>query len=470
MEEGGGSIESTTLFGKYQLCRIIGQGRSGTVWLAKHMELEEYRAIKQVSKTCTDYRQFRQEALILKSLRHPGIPIVYDLEEDGQFSYLIEEFLEGDSLYALVSDTGHFSKAVTIRYGIQICRLVYSLHFAEPYPILYLDLQPKNLLLCGDTIKLVDFDHAVHLSEADRLTKRYGTIGCAAPEQYSGEALDERTDIYAIGAVLYYMLTGQYPGERPVFPRSRIDRRMEKILRTCLQKDKAKRYPSADRLREALEQIFMEEEGVFKKDQLSSLTIAVAGARQGAGATHAAMGLAVHLRNQGLSVVYEEKHDSGGVRQFAACMNAAPNRYGIFRLKGLPMLPKYGQAVSLPPHPYQVVVQDYGADWQALGEEPGDGTLLVCAGKPWEWESTREAISGLGNLPRLAVIYNHFCGQMRVRLPGPARETKVFLMPHYSNPLISTKETEAFYRAVISYLLEEKTRGRLRCLQRLFGK
>jgi len=66
---------------------------------------------------------------------------------------------------------------------------------------LYLDLQPKNLLLCDDVIKLVDFDHAVHQNEADRLTKRYGTEGCAAPEQYTMEALDERTDIYAIGVI-----------------------------------------------------------------------------------------------------------------------------------------------------------------------------------------------------------------------------------------------------------------------------
>ena len=470
MEKGGGSIESTTLFGKYQLCRILGQGKSGTVWLAKHKELEEYRAIKQVPKACSDYRQFRQEALILKSLRHPGIPIVYDLEEDEHFSYLIEEFLEGDSLYALVSDIGHFSKAMTVRYGIQICRLVNSLHFAKPYPILYLDLQPKNLLLCDNTIKLVDFDHAVHLSEADRLTKRYGTVGCAAPEQYSGGELDIRTDIYAIGAVLYYMLTGQYPGDRPAFPRTKIDRRIGKILRVCLQKDKAKRYESAAQLCEALEQILSEEEGVFRKGQLSSLTIAVAGTRAGAGATHAAMGLAAYLRDQGLSVLYEEKHDSGGVRQFAACMNAAPDRYGIFRLKGLPMLPKYGQAVSLPPHPYRVVVQDYGADWRAPGEEPGDGTLLVCAGKPWEWETSRGAVLSLGNLPGLAVIYNHFCGQMRVRLPGPAKETKVFLMPYYSNPLISTKETEKFYGAVVTYLLGDKTGGKLQCFRKRFGK
>ena len=90
------SVENTTLFGKYQLCRILGRGRSGTVYLAKHRDLEEYRAIKQVAKACVNYDQFRREALILKDIRHPGIPVVYDLEEDEDLCYLIEEFLEGD--------------------------------------------------------------------------------------------------------------------------------------------------------------------------------------------------------------------------------------------------------------------------------------------------------------------------------------------------------------------------------------
>lgn len=123
-------FENTILFGKYQLCRILGRGRSGTVYLAKHKDLEEYRAIKQVAKACVDAGQFRKEALILKCIRHPGIPVVYDLEEDEDFCYLIEEFLEGDSLYALVSDMGHFSKAMTVRYGIQICHLVNILMYA----------------------------------------------------------------------------------------------------------------------------------------------------------------------------------------------------------------------------------------------------------------------------------------------------------------------------------------------------
>lgn len=470
MEEGGGRIEDTTLFGKYQLCRVLGRGRSGTVYLAKHIDLEEYRAIKQVPKACVGYEQFRREALILKSIRHPGIPVVYDLEEDEEFSYLIEEFLEGDSLYALVSDMGHFSKAMTVRYGIQICRLVSILHSSRPIPILYLDLQPKNLLVCHDTVKLVDFDHAVHLDEAEHLTKRYGTIGCAAPEQYTGEILDERTDIYAIGAVLYYMLTGTFPDGSPVYRRELIGRDLADVIRRCLDRDPKLRYESADRLCEELERIqekmAEKRQGVFRNDHLSSLTIAVAGAAPGAGATHVAIGLAMYLRRCGLSVLYEEKNGSGAVRQFASCAGAVCDRYGIYRICGLPMLPSYGEAVKLEPHPFGIVVQDCGVLSPSFSQTPADGYLLVCGAKPWQWEMARDAVSISGALSETAVIYNHFCRQLKMRLPCPAREANCFLMPQCSNPFASAKQMQKFYHEVFLTLTGQRTGGIVR---RLYG-
>ncbi len=474
-------IEDTTLFGKYQLCRVLGRGRSGTVYLAKHQELEEYRAIKQVPKTCSDYGQFRKEALILKDIRHPGIPIVYDVMEDENFSYLVEEFLEGDSLYALVSCMGPFSKAMTVRYGIQICHLVSILHSASPNPILYLDLQPKNLLVCDDTVKLVDFDHAIHLSEAGQLTKRYGTVGFAAPEQYTGDMLDERTDIYAIGAALYYMLTGQFPGEIPIFPKAQIDGPMKKVIGCCLRKDSAQRYASVARLVGELEKIQKEMErkqGVFRKESVSSLTIAVAGASSGVGTTHVAMGLAAFLQRRGWKTLYEERNESGAVRQMASQGHAGAgsrmsgrkqgkmqmDSCGICQVGGLPMLPFYGEAVKLERPRNFVIVRDYGADRKKFSQEAADGYLLVCGSKPWEWERTRDAVQFPGNPPGTAVIYNHFCRQLSGRLPRPAKGTACFLMPYDTNPLSCGVETQKIYEEIWNLISgsERKREGRLR--------
>lgn len=121
-------IRERILFGKYRLLRKLGAGRTGTVWLAVHLGLEEYRAIKCVPKTCADYETFRREALILGELRHPGIPLVYDLEEDQEYSYLVEEYLQGYSLYTLIKNQGTLKEADAVRYGMQICGLVEYIH------------------------------------------------------------------------------------------------------------------------------------------------------------------------------------------------------------------------------------------------------------------------------------------------------------------------------------------------------
>ena len=86
-------FKDTTLLGKYRLCSIIGTGRTGVVYLAEHISLGEYRAVKVISKHTADHRQAYQEAMILKKLRHPGIPIIYDVEEDVTNYYLIEEYM-----------------------------------------------------------------------------------------------------------------------------------------------------------------------------------------------------------------------------------------------------------------------------------------------------------------------------------------------------------------------------------------
>ncbi len=459
-------FENTILFGKYQLCRILGRGRSGTVYLAKHKDLEEYRAIKQVAKACVDAGQFRKEALILKCIRHPGIPVVYDLEEDEDFCYLIEEFLEGDSLYALVSDMGHFSKAMTIRYGIQICHLVNILHLSKITPILYLDLQPENLLICDDTVKLVDFDHAIYLDEAKNLKKRYGTIGFAAPEQYTGAELNERTDIYAIGAVLYYMLTGEFPEKEPVYRRQQVDRHLAKVIQTCLRNKSNERYESAQQLCGELEKIQKhyekEKKGVFRQNPESFLTIAVAGAFEGAGTTHIAIGFAVYLQRQGLSVLYEERNESGAAVQMAEYTGRNMDRYGIYRIYGLPMLPLYGAAVRLEAHPYRIVIRDYGSFQNKFLQEPADGHLLVCGSKPWQWKLIRDAIQFSGNPPGMTVIYNQFCRRLATKLPGPARETDCFLMPDYPNPFVLSGKAKRVYEELYQIFSGKRAGGTLR--------
>ncbi len=246
------------------------------MYLAYHVELEEYRAVKVVPKSIADYDTFRKEALFLKTLRHPGIPIVYDVEEDTGYSYLIEEYLEGESLYALVKRLGSLSVKTAVNLGIQICRIIQFMNSAEN-PILYLDLQPKNLLVCNGILRLTDFDHAQYASDAAAFGERYGTIGFAAPEQYKGEPLDCRTDVYAIGALLYFMSHGDVPGSTLEVINEPEYRKLDRIIRGCMKAEKEERYQSAEELQRTLQEL----QNQIKEQAIESRIVVFTGAGGG---------------------------------------------------------------------------------------------------------------------------------------------------------------------------------------------
>ena len=164
--------EDTVLFGKYQIAGTLGSGRNGSVLLAVHLGLHEYRAIKRVPK---EEGSRLREAEILKTLRHPGIPVIYDLYESQEYYYIVQEYLEGRSLSALVQERGSLTRAEILWYGSELCRILVYLHSLKPNPILHLDLQPKNLLICGGTLKLIDFGQSVFASAQTGTEPRFAT-------------------------------------------------------------------------------------------------------------------------------------------------------------------------------------------------------------------------------------------------------------------------------------------------------
>ena len=451
------ALISAVLFSKYQICGILGTGRAGTVFLAVHLELEEYRAIKRVPKSFLNYHRFRKEALVLKELRYPGIPIVYDVEEDEIYSYLIEEYLEGESLFDLVKRQGHLSKELTIFYGIQLTNIIHYLHSAGSNPILHLDLQPKNLLLCHDTVKLIDFGLAASLDEANIPGERYGTVGCAAPEQYRKDGiLDERTDIYAIGAILHYLYTGTFPS-LPYKPDRFMDTGLSSVIKGCIKEEKEERYSSAQELGERLIQLHTM--GTAAKDRLqsSSLTIALFGSKSGAGTTHIAVGLSVYLRNQGYPNLFEEKHDSGMGAGLSDYAGVKRDQYGLLRYRSFVWKPFYGQGVKLKDPPVTVRIKDYGNHGERAFSEKSDVVLLVCDGSPWSRIQSEQAASKAvcKGVP-YGIVYNHAVLGDKIHLPEGVLASRCFRAPYYPDPFTLNKESEMFYKALTAMILEEK--------------
>lgn len=371
LTEGRCDTGTSVLFGKYQLERVIGRGRSGTVFLARHLGLDEERAIKRVERGRNGQIQ---EAALLKRLRHPGIPIIYDLEIDENYYYLIEEYLCGESLYARIEREGSLQTGELIRLGIELCRIINYLHSFEPNPILYLDLQPGNILICREQLKLIDFDQAVLTSWTQKRSVCYGTKGFAAPEQYEGGTPDERTDIYAIGALLYYMETGHAPEGEIEAGQENCRGDLHIIMGRCLRKEKKERYQSVGEILEALEEL---EARIFAERHIPLLRIAVVGCRSGAGVTHTAFGAARYLRQKGFSCLYREQNDTGMVRKLASWYGMVPDEQGIYYMDGLALKPRYGDTVRLKQPVFEVILDDCGTGCRTVLEGEYDGILLV---------------------------------------------------------------------------------------------
>ncbi|MEF9954610.1 MAG: serine/threonine-protein kinase [Clostridium sp.] len=445
--KGGAKVEDTALFGKYQICRDIGCGRNGTVFLAKHLALNEYRAIKRVRKNEQDGDGFLREAMILKSLRHPGIPIIYDLEQDQSYYYLIEEYLDGESLFDLVKKQGNLTKAKTISYGIELCQIMNYLHSFKPNPILYLDLQPKNLLICDGALKLIDFDQAVSAMFSGNLKKRYGTVGYAAPEQFTNEPLDVRTDIYAIGALLNYMGTGTCSSEEESFLEKNPKDGLSAVIRQCLSLSKEDRYIDAASVQRELLKL---KPGVFTGNQISLLKIAVICSSHGMGATHASLALSAYLSERGISNLYVEQNSSGVVFNLAAYFGTPADENGIFHVRGLDLKPQYGACVKLAqPTGYDVLIEDCGMISDNFCEENYKLILLLCGGKCWEIHDSVKAVRLLSQTKNLRIIFNHISPTATVTLPGNIASFSCHRMPVCLNPEKTDSQMNCFWKEVL---------------------
>ncbi|HLY32642.1 MAG TPA: serine/threonine-protein kinase, partial [Ktedonobacterales bacterium] len=202
---------------------------------------------------------FRREARMLLGQDHRGIPRVYDVFSNANRSYLIMDYVKGDTLQAMLMQAYQegvwLSEEQVGMWMIQLAEIVAYLHAQKP-PVIFRDLKPSNIMLTpDDTIVLIDFGIAKPFAAGPQT--RVGTEGYAAPEQRDGKA-EPRSDIYALGAVMYQLLTGALPpmvlkSQPPRTINPSISPEMEQIILRCGEYRPDQRYQTAEEFREALE-------------------------------------------------------------------------------------------------------------------------------------------------------------------------------------------------------------------------
>src|SRR5437667_2398304 len=268
--------------GHYRVIEQIGAGGMGVVYRAHDEQLDRDVAIKLLPPGMLadelTRKRFRKEATTLAKLSHPNIATVHEFGSQNETDYLVTEYIAGISLDAELT-AGALETEQIVDLGIQLAQ---GLAAAHEHGIIHRDLKPANLRLSSDgRLKILDFGlaqllpHASNLGLTATLTqaqKITGTLPYMAPEQLRGEPADARSDIWAVGAVLYEMATGHRPFEervptalagdiihKPPLPprkiRSRTSPKLEAVILRCLQKEQAKRYQSARELQSELERL-----------------------------------------------------------------------------------------------------------------------------------------------------------------------------------------------------------------------
>jgi serine/threonine-protein kinase len=202
--------------GRYKVDGLLGQGGMGAVYLVDDEKLPGKQwAMKQAlpSMAGGSVTDALKEARVIMSLSHPQLPNIVDLVEEMETGsvFLVMDYIRGTSLEALFQENGrNLDVACIVRYAIQLGNVFAYLHSRRPSPIIYRDLKPDNVLIDErNQVRLIDFGTARSYIAGKRSdTMPIGTIGFAAPEQFESAQSDRRTDLFALGALIYYLLSG----------------------------------------------------------------------------------------------------------------------------------------------------------------------------------------------------------------------------------------------------------------------
>lgn len=337
-------LVGTTIDGKYEILRKLGQGGMGVVFHARHIYMDKEVAIKMLSAELAEseisFKRFQAEARAAAALNHPNIIKVTDLDMSSQgFPFIVMDYLEGRPLDSVLAKQRTFKWERAVTMFIKICD---ALRHAHSRRVVHRDLKPSNIMLAIDDdgleypvvvdfglAKLFDVDGKGKGAKLTQTGQVFGTCLYMSPEQCQAQELDGRSDMYSMGCMMYEVLTGTAPFMRDNFmltvmahineeavpieqvvPGTVFPARLNDIVHKCMRKNIAERYASMDEVIDALQQV----QARGKERSKTMISTSAEGADRKSGASQANI-------NYELGRSFEEKGDD--VQAFVYYMRAA---------------------------------------------------------------------------------------------------------------------------------------------------
>jgi serine/threonine protein kinase/tetratricopeptide (TPR) repeat protein len=266
----------STFAGRYQIIEELGKGGMGKVYKALDKEIDGRVALKLVKpEIAADEKtieRFRNELKIARDIAHKNVCRMYHLAKHEGTHYIVMEYVSGEDLKSFIRRARQLTAGTAISIAKQVCE---GLAEAHKLGTVHRDLKPQNIMIDKDgNVRIMDFGIARSL-ETKGITGvgvMIGTPEYMSPEQVEGKEVDQRSDIYSLGVILYEMVTGRVPFEAetpfavgmkhksetpkdPLELNSQLPEDLSKVILRCLEKDKTKRYQSADELHSDLSNI-----------------------------------------------------------------------------------------------------------------------------------------------------------------------------------------------------------------------
>jgi serine/threonine-protein kinase len=284
----------TILGDRYEIIEKIGAGGMSIVYKARCNRLQRFVAIKVLREEFVSDEEFvakfRKEALAAASLSHPNIVGIYDVGSDHDLHYIVMEYVEGKTLKDVIAEDGPFDSKMVLEFGVQI---VSALRHAHRKKIIHRDIKPQNILVTHDNVlKVTDFGiaKAVDSSTVVATGNAIGSVHYFSPEQAKGKYVNETSDLYSCGIVLFELATKKLPFEAdshisialkhinedlpmPTQFNPAVMPNLEKLILKATHKSQVSRYQNADEMLKDMKGILADPNYVVESNEVSDQTI-----------------------------------------------------------------------------------------------------------------------------------------------------------------------------------------------------
>lgn len=427
--KGGELIDNSFLSDKYILLDVLKDTAATEVLHVRHRSLNTDRILKVIPAGSKESLEC-PEVSLLKDLRHPSIPIIYDLQYQNNHFVIVEEYIDGQSLKDILLLQNNVSEDFLIWTAKKLCDVMIYLHTREK-PILYQDLKPEHIFYQDNELKLIDFGISEFLDSSE-VKNHFGTRGYAAPEQFELSALDEGVDIYAFGMVLK---------EIAAHISSPISAWINALITRSTKSNRDERFSSFNEISEFLFDHTQRNKKGAKDLLLKS--IAISGSSAGVGVTHIAISLVCVLRAMGIPAVYKDM--SGKNLMLALEKEHCLETKDLYVKKNLFLGElELGPGIDAKTKKC-LLVKDYGTDTEKM---TGDKCLFIVGGRLWQLSDGKASANRLIDKGNTIIVCN------QGTLPIIKQYSKIFKTNIYrfytdKDPLLPTRKKIRFCKKTL---------------------